>query len=67
MLRDRRLWISEFMERNQFSKIPDTVKDFYERNKVKIPPTAEEQKKKQKLAEAKKKEKGKGKKKKKLT
>lgn len=40
MLRDRRLWISEFMEKNEFSKIPDTVKDFYEKDKVKIPPTA---------------------------
>ena len=29
MLRDRRLWISQFMERHEFSKIPDTVKDFY--------------------------------------
>lgn len=67
MLRDRRLWISEFMEKNEFSKIPDTVKDFYEKDKVKIPPTAEELEMMQKLAEAKKKEKGKGKKKKKLT
>jgi hypothetical protein len=65
MLRDRRLWISEFMERYEFSKIPDTVKDFYEKNVVKIPPTAEEQEMMLKLAEAKKKEKGKGKKKKK--
>lgn len=67
MLRDRRGWISEFMERNEFSKIPDTVKDYYEKDKVKIPPTAEEQEMMLKLAEAKKKEKGKGKKKKKLT
>ena len=66
MLRDRRMWISEFMERNEFSKIPDTVKDFYEKDKVKIPPTAEELEIMQKMAEAKKKEKGK-KKKKKLT
>jgi hypothetical protein len=43
MLRDRRLWISEFMERNEFAKIPNTVKDYYEKDKVKIPPTAEEQ------------------------
>lgn len=42
MLRDRRLWISQFMERNEFAKIPDTVKDFYQKDKVKIPPTAEE-------------------------
>lgn len=55
MLRDRRLWISEFMEKNEFSKIPDTVKDFYEKDKVKIPPTAEELEMMQKLAEAKKK------------
>lgn len=55
MLRDRRLWISQFMERNQFSKIPDTVKDFYEKDKVKIPPTAEQLEMMQKLAEAKKK------------
>lgn len=55
MLRDRRLWISQFMERNQFSKIPDTVKDFYEKDKVKIPPTAEELEMMQKLAQAKKK------------
>ena len=65
MLRARREWISQFMERAQFSKIPDTVKDFYERHKVKIPPTPEEIEMMQKLAEAKKKEKGKGKKKKK--
>lgn len=50
MLRDRRLWISEFMERYQFSKIPDTVKDFYEKDKVKIPPTPEEQEMMLKLA-----------------
>ena len=31
MLRVRREWISEFMEMNEFAKIPDTVKDFYER------------------------------------
>lgn len=55
MLRDRRLWISEFMERAEFTKIPDTVKDFYEKDKVKIPPTAEELEMMQKLAEAKKK------------
>jgi hypothetical protein len=67
MLRDRRLWISEYMERAEFAKIPDTVKDFYEKDKVKIPPTPEEQEMMLKLAEAKKKEKGKGKKKKKLT
>ena len=66
MLRDRRLWISEFMERNEFQKIPDTVKDYYEKDKVKIPPTAEEQEAMLKAAEAKKKQK-KGKKKKKLT
>jgi len=55
MLRDRRLWISEFMERNEFTKIPDTVKDYYEKDKVKIPPTAEEQEAMLKAAEAKKK------------
>lgn len=55
MLRDRRLWISQFMERNEFAKIPDTVKDFYEKDKVKIPPTAEELEQMQKQAEAKKK------------
>lgn len=43
------------------------MKDFYEKDVVKIPPTAEEQEMMQKMAEAKKKEKGKGKKKKKLT
>jgi hypothetical protein len=31
------------MERHEFSKIPDTVKDFYEKDKVKVPLTAEEQ------------------------
>ena len=67
MLRDRREWIAEFMERNEYTKIPDTVKDFYEKDKVKIPPTPEELEMMQKMAEAKKKEKGKGKKKKKLT
>jgi|694.fasta_scaffold101749_2 hypothetical protein len=55
MLRDRRLWISEYMERAEFAKIPDTVKDFYEKDKVKIPPTPEEQEMMLKLAEAKKK------------
>jgi len=65
MMRERRIWISEFMERNEFGKIPDTVKDFYEKDKLKIPPTAEEIEMMQKIAEAKKKEKGKGKKKKK--
>jgi hypothetical protein len=29
------------MERHEFSKIPDTVKDFYEKDKVKVPLTAE--------------------------
>lgn len=29
------------MEKHEFSKIPDNIKDFYERDKVKIPPTAE--------------------------
>lgn len=55
MLRDRRVWISEFMARNEFAKIPDTVKDYYEKDKVKIPPTPEEIEMMQKLAEAKKK------------
>ena len=67
MLRDRRLWISEFMERNEFAKIPDTVKDFYEKDKVKIPLSPEEQEMEAKLAEMKKKEKKGKKKKKKLT
>lgn len=67
MLRARREWISEYMEKYEFSKIPDTVKDYYEKDKVKIPPTPEEIEMMQKLAEAKKKEKGKGKKKKKVT
>ena len=67
MLRVRREWISEMMEMNEFSKIPDTVKDFYEREKVKIPPTPEEIEMMQKLADAKKKEKKGKKKKKKLT
>ena len=67
MLRERRDWISKFMEKYEYSKIPDTVKDFYEKDKVKIPPTPEQLEMMQKLAEAKKKEKGKGKKKKKLT
>lgn len=31
------------MERHEFSKIPDTVKDFYEKDKVKVPLTPEEQ------------------------
>lgn len=43
------------MEKNEFSKIPDTVKDFYEKDKVKIPPTAEELEMMQKAADAKKK------------
>jgi len=43
------------------------VKDYYEKDKVKIPLSPEELEMMQKLAEAKKKEKGKGKKKKKLT
>lgn len=30
------------MARNEFAKIPDTVKDYYEKDKVKIPPTPEE-------------------------
>lgn len=30
------------MERHEYTKIPDTVKDFYEKDKVKIPPTPEE-------------------------
>ena len=55
MLRDRRIWISEFMAKHEFSKIPDTVKDFYEKDKLKIPPTPEELEMMQKLAEAKKK------------
>jgi hypothetical protein len=29
------------MERHEFSKIPDTVKDFYEKDKVKVPLTPE--------------------------
>lgn len=41
MLRDRRMWITEFLERNEFSKIPDTVKGYYEKDKVKIPLTPE--------------------------
>lgn len=31
------------MARNEFSKIPDTAKEFYEKDIVKIPPTPEEQ------------------------
>ena len=30
------------MERHEYTKIPDTVKNFYEKDKVKIPPTPEE-------------------------
>ena len=42
MLRERRIWIAEMMARHEYSKIPDSSKDFYEKDKVKIPPTAEE-------------------------
>lgn len=43
MLRDRHMWIAEVMERTEFNKIPDSAKDFYEKDKVKLPLTPEEE------------------------
>mgnify|MGYP000983058966 CR=1 FL=1 len=43
MLRDRHMWITEMLEKTEFNKIPDSAKDFYEKDKVKLPLTPEEE------------------------
>ena len=67
MLRDRHMWITEMLEKTEFNKIPDSAKDFYEKDKVKLPLTPEEEERLAKEEELKKKNKKKGKKKKVLS
>ena len=58
MLEERRKWVLEYMERREFTGVPYKGKEFYDKDKVRPPLTAEEEA----LEEEKEKEKKKGKK-----
>lgn len=57
MLEERRKWIIEFMEKHDFSAVPNAAKEFYDRLKVKPPLTPEEEELERIKAELKAKEK----------
>jgi len=57
MLEERRRWILEFMEKYDFSAVPNSAKEFYERLKVKPPLSPEDEELERMLSELKAKEK----------
>lgn len=57
MLRERREWIHDFLNRREFKGLPKKAKEFYERFDVKLPLTPEEEELKRVLDEQAKKEK----------
>lgn len=43
MLQERREWIHDFLNKREFKGLPKKAKEFYDKDKVALPPTPEEE------------------------